>query len=161
MKQCSRCQKAKPLSEFWKDSGQKDGRAVWCRECSLEYRREWRKNNLEKARATDRKNKRDEVKRKGRQHFRDTYNEWYANNADHKRQYEAERRKKNKKKKWAQNKLNKAVQRGEIVRPSTCSQCGEQKRVDGHHPDYNKPYDVVWLCRSCHTKLTYAENGKG
>ncbi len=48
--------------------------------------------------------------------------------------------------------LNKAIKRGEVVRPSTCSGCGEAGRIEGHHHDYSKPFDVVWLCSPCHAR---------
>lgn len=45
--------------------------------------------------------------------------------------------------------LNKAVKRGDVVK-MPCA-CGNIK-VDGHHSDYSKPLEVVWMCRSCHSK---------
>lgn len=41
--------------------------------------------------------------------------------------------------------------RGEIVE-SPCVMCGAHA-AEMHHPDYNKPKYVVWLCRSCHIGL--------
>jgi len=49
-----------------------------------------------------------------------------------------------------------AVRRGDLVRPGMCSKCNKPKPVDGHHPDYERPLDVIWLCRSCH-KCRHAE----
>lgn len=43
-----------------------------------------------------------------------------------------------------------ALRRGEIVAPATCSRCGAEGRIHGHHEDYAKPLEVVWLCGSCH-----------
>ena len=51
----------------------------------------------------------------------------------------------------ANGRLNMAIRRGDIARPSTCQQCGKPCRPDGHHTDYSKPFQVEWLCRSCHT----------
>lgn len=41
-----------------------------------------------------------------------------------------------------------AVQRGDIVR-QPCSVCGTVD-AEAHHPDYSKPFDVVWLCPPHH-----------
>jgi len=46
-----------------------------------------------------------------------------------------------------------AIRRGYLIRPDNCSQCGLKCTPDGHHADYHRPLDVVWLCRSCHKKL--------
>lgn len=45
-----------------------------------------------------------------------------------------------------------ALRRGEIVKPSSYERCPFTGKLDAHHPDYAKPLDVVWLCRSCHKK---------
>jgi hypothetical protein len=49
----------------------------------------------------------------------------------------------------ARNAVNHALARGEIeVKP--CERCGFGIGVQAHHEDYNKPLEVVWLCRPCH-----------
>ena len=52
--------------------------------------------------------------------------------------------------------LNNAVQRGKLVKPTSCSRCKVECNPDGHHRDYGKPLEVVWLCRRCHC----AEHGR-
>jgi hypothetical protein len=44
--------------------------------------------------------------------------------------------------------LQAAIKRGKIVR-LPCVTCGATP-AQGHHYDYNKPYDVVWLCKTHH-----------
>ncbi len=52
----------------------------------------------------------------------------------------------------ARYQLNLAVQRGEIVRPTRCTDCGEIRKLHAHHPDYSRPLFVEWLCTRCHGK---------
>jgi len=50
----------------------------------------------------------------------------------------------------ASSALSKALKKGKIKR-QPCQICGA-KYVYGHHEDYSKYYDVIWLCPSCHKK---------
>jgi len=43
-----------------------------------------------------------------------------------------------------------AVKIGRLTRPSACPSCGAERKVHGHHADYSKPLEVVWLCDRCH-----------
>jgi len=43
-----------------------------------------------------------------------------------------------------------AISSGKLVRPDVCSRCGKAGRIEGHHEDYSKPLEVVWLCARCH-----------
>lgn len=42
------------------------------------------------------------------------------------------------------------VSKGNIVR-MPCRDCGATE-VQGHHPDYSKPLDVIWLCSTHHAE---------
>ena len=46
--------------------------------------------------------------------------------------------------------LNAAVASGDVVKQEECTKCGSVIRVQAHHEDYSKPFDVVWLCEMCH-----------
>ncbi len=58
----------------------------------------------------------------------------------------------------AQQKIKRALRKGEIVRPDSCERCGNawggKKSMKPHaaHIDYARPLDVVWLCPSCHAR---------
>jgi len=52
-----------------------------------------------------------------------------------------------------QKMLGNAVYRGKIIKPNKCERCYKvtsKRNIEGHHEDYNKPFDVIWLCKQCH-----------
>lgn len=61
----------------------------------------------------------------------------------------------NSKKLSARRTLRDAVRRGRVQK-QPCKICGHAE-VEGHHPDYSKPYDVIWLCRPHHHELHKAK----
>lgn len=50
----------------------------------------------------------------------------------------------------AQQLVYAAIRAGRLQRPDQCKTCGRATRLHGHHDDYSKPLEVVWLCSSCH-----------
>lgn len=47
--------------------------------------------------------------------------------------------------------LNRAVLRGDLVRPRRCECCGKARPIEGHHHEgYADPLNVRWLCVFCH-----------
>ena len=48
----------------------------------------------------------------------------------------------------ARDRLNKAVKQG-VIAKLACEHCGNFLS-QAHHPDYNKPLEVWWLCRKHH-----------
>ena len=51
--------------------------------------------------------------------------------------------------------IESRVANGRIVPPKVCSNCKTNGRIVAHHPNYDKPNEVMWLCYSCHNKLHY------
>jgi hypothetical protein len=78
--------------------------------------------------------------------------EWKAKNWDrmlsHGRKWNAA----NAHKKKAHNEYAAAVRAGKINIPECCEKCGATERLEAHHSDYEKPLDVVHLCRQCHER---------
>ena len=57
----------------------------------------------------------------------------------------------------ASRQVRKALRNGLITKPDKCSRCGRFTKLVGHHPDYNKPPKVEWICQSCH-KIIHAKH---
>jgi hypothetical protein len=55
------------------------------------------------------------------------------------------------KERWAQNALRSALKKG-LIQRGPCAVCGSSENVDRHHPDYDRPMVVIWLCRRCHQR---------
>lgn len=49
----------------------------------------------------------------------------------------------------ARSLVNYAVKTGALIKPKHCERC-KDKKVEGHHEDYSKPLEVMWLCRKHH-----------
>lgn len=50
----------------------------------------------------------------------------------------------------AMSKVHQAIKTKKIT-PAPCEWCGAET-VEAHHCDYNKPLEVMWLCKKCHTE---------
>lgn len=51
----------------------------------------------------------------------------------------------------ARRKVRDALKSG-VLTKHPCVVCGDNKS-EAHHHDYNKPIDVIWLCKTHHAKL--------
>ncbi len=127
MKTCFRCNKEKPLDEFYKHSMMADGHLNKCKECAKEDA----KKTYEKIQSTPEL----AIRERKRQRIKES-----------KRRLEGKTKKyKYKKPRNSANvELGNAVRDGRVTR-KPCEICGKIK-VQGHHEDYSKPLDVVWLC---------------
>jgi hypothetical protein len=45
----------------------------------------------------------------------------------------------------ARDAVNNAVKAGKLSK-QPCAVCGSSARIHGHHEDYSKPLEVIWLC---------------
>ena len=125
-KKCFKCGKEQSVSEFYKHSEMADGRLGKCKTCTKKDVGENRKKNIDYYRKYD-------VKRGNRQP----------------KGYLRKYRKENPDKYHAHSILNSAIKSGRIKK-EPCEKCGSTKFVHGHHYDYAKPLEVMWLCCPCH-----------
>lgn len=158
-KVCSKCKQTKPLSDFHRDKTTPDGYYGQCKLCKNARHSLWRAEHREEERARSR-----EYTRSHRDEMTEYMRQWRARNPDYIRDrrmanYEVEAQKLRDKKHTvagrARNRFTQAVLRGKITKPTHCEHCGCEpgsQHLVGHHDDYSKPFDVVWLCRICHGK---------
>lgn len=134
MKVCTKCKQAKEEIHFSKRALSYDGFQTWCKDCMKAKKQE--KRYYEKY-------KKDPVYIKNKS-ISDT--KYLARNATKRR---------------SRDLLRKAVQHGRIIKPLVCSMCGAEGIIHGHHEDYKKPFDVVWVCPCCHGDIHRELNSLG
>lgn len=138
MKKCFKCGEVKCLSFFYKHKKMADGHVNKCKECNKKDVRENRKQNIEYYRDYDRK--------RGCRQDKHDLKEW---------------RESNPKKYYCHRAVYGAIKNGILLRPDKCELCETRSSlIRGHHCDYNKPIDVMWLCPACHRNW-HDENGEG
>jgi hypothetical protein len=136
-KACFKCGETKPLDDFYKHPMMADGRLNKCANCTRADTRANRAARVEYYQAYDRHRNRDPrriFERKERERLKPTH-----------------RPETDPAKYTARNRLHAAVRDGKIKKPPECEICSvSDERLHGHHEDYSKPLDVIWVCQSCH-----------
>lgn len=148
MIKCTTCKTLKDKTAFY-------GRSKRCSDCAKAYqaewvkahpgymtqkRKEWALRNPEKAKEIDRKKYERRKAKQPPKEPRVSMTPWERK----KRHFE------NNPIRAAAMKIYKyAIRQGKLVR-GPCVVCGEINGVDGHHTDYTKPLEVVWLCKPHH-----------
>ena len=133
-KRCFKCLCVKEVDNFYKHSKMGDGRLGKCKECTKTDATKNRLKKIDAIRAYDR--------------MRASMPHRVALRAKVVKQYcvDFPERKK------ANTAVSNAVRDGRLT-PDPCWVCG--MKAVAHHPDYDKPLDVVWLCQP-HHKQTHA-----
>jgi hypothetical protein len=99
--------------------------------------------------------KRRKIKRstpEARKYNRERIKNWRQKNPDKFRKSVKKWQQTHKIKHNAHQMVHRAIENGILKRSETCLECGKIGKTEGHHEDYNKPLEVVWLCRLCHAK---------
>jgi hypothetical protein len=135
MKKCFKCNEVKELSEFYPHKKMADGHLNKCKECT-------------------KKDSEENLKRK----LQDPH--WQIKERERQRIKEARRRDLGLTKKYARKQLPALVRKEKYseyenairdgrIKQEPCAVCGKEK-TQGHHEDYSKPLDIVWLCTRHH-----------
>jgi hypothetical protein len=69
--------------------------------------------------------------------------------------YQAIQRARHPEHKKARQAVYEAIKRGDLLKPTRCEDCGQEKPLQGHHESYEKEHwlEVRWVCRKCHRKI--------
>lgn len=127
----------------------KTNRKRTCKSCQYEKKKIWRKTYFEKNREQIRKQvhlnylKNKEKVLKKTKNWRKENKEKYLESL-----YKSESN--HPLKKPARKIFNYHIEKGTIKKPEECSKCLKKCKPEGHHIDYAKPLEVIWLCRQCH-----------
>ena len=140
---CYKCKKVYPVSP------PKSRSSKLCVDCFREYSREYRKRrkaegNPVVSKQMDRDKKRAWAKR---------YNqrpEVKAKTAERQIGYRKQPDciLKNRARMVTRNRLKSGV-----ITKGACVICGTKTKIEGHHPDYTKPEEVVWVCQQHHNDV--------
>lgn len=139
MKQCKSCLEVLPFDSFYSNKKMKDGRFNTCKECEKKKSRTYTENN------------RADIALRNKDRASDPVRKEYLAKAN--ARYQPLYRERNPERIKARNDLNYAIRHGRIARPDRCSACDVDCTPHGHHHDYSKPFDVQWLCPSCHSAI--------
>lgn len=139
-KKCTRCGIVKKDTDYYKDTRKSDGLYARCKKCHVkdfsktptkEYSRKYRNSQKRIEYMKNYKMTEGYTKKTREAAMR------YRGNPE------------NKLKIKAREKFATALKFGKLKKPETCETC-KNKNIEGHHPDYSKPLEVLWLCKKHH-----------
>jgi len=113
-----------------------------CQKC---YNSQYFQTNKVKVRT-----KQKEYYQENKDEVRKTKKKWFKNNPDKSRLYYL-----NNIKKYKARRLAKKIS---IPKGQICEKCGKKLAIERHHEDYNKPLDVMFVCKDCN--MIYYDRNK-
>lgn len=141
-KVCRSCGLTKAISDYYKHPQMKDGHLNKCKECQKASTLDARNRNPEYYKEYDRKR----AMLPHRVEARKEYAETDAGKAAYRRAHVKSTAKFPNRQK-ARYAVSNALRDGRLSR-EPCFVCGIE--AEAHHPDYDRPLDVVWLCNAHH-----------
>jgi len=134
-RRCNVCQKEKSLEDFYRDKTKTLRRDYTCIEC---------RRMLNRVRDRDRDKTPERVKKS---------KDWVQSERGKERARQRRRQNYNinRERHQAQTIIRRLIKMGIIAR-QPCEICGNEPSK-GHHLDYSKPLEVVWLCQKHHSEV--------
>lgn len=167
-KVCTGCKIEKEFENFGKDKNGRFGLNQKCKECckaraKLTIRSQEAIENQKKYRSEWQKSKRPILNERLRERYiKDLERSRELARARTKKYLQSEKGKakhltatkeyveRNSEKIAAQRKVRNAIKTGKLIKPKFCEVCLLEKLLQGHHEDYSKPLQVIWMCSKCH-----------
>ena len=128
---CNRCQQEKELDQFPKNRIKKLGHGYTCKSCEAKFNRI-----------------RDRIRDKTPERIAKS-KAWLQ--SERGKELYKERIIRNKERYKANRMIRKLINIG-IISKASCVVCGDLNSK-GHHPDYSKPLEVIWLCQKHHSEI--------
>jgi len=147
MKKCTKCGGEHPLASFYKNSKLRGGRANICKECHKASIRANQKKRIEYYLEYSRKRKKCPVYQAAQRAYRHS-----ASGRAAKKKANLRYERKNPGREKANKAVAYALKTGLLIKKS-CTVCGTTKSIHGHHEDYSKPLDIIWLCALHHSEV--------
>jgi len=133
-KVCRRCGRSFPMDNYFRNCKTADGHLNICKGCVKIQQFQYRKEHIEEIRSYD------------RERARLPHRKELCSAITKRRRREVEGYQK------CHSAVDRAIRSGRIKRLQYCQVCGRVCKTEAHHNDYSKPYDVIWLCSSCHSQ---------
>jgi hypothetical protein len=144
MKRCMKCRIEKELGFFYLHAGMADGHLNKCKDCTKNDVKKYQKANVESVREYEKKRSLEPHRVAARYEYSQTIR---GRNVGNKAKQTWILR--NPRKRAAQILFRNRQRYDVSLHSRPCLRCGEEK-THGHHENYDKPLEVVWLCPAHH-----------
>lgn len=139
-KLCKSCGIVKPTTAFYKHQSTADRLRSFCKPCCSLDSMKYHRANPERYKAASLR-----YNQRNREKVNEVTKLWQRNNVEKVKETTRRYREKYPEKRRAQNAVNNAILAGKLTR-KPCEICGSTNKIHGHHEDYSRLLDVVWLC---------------
>lgn len=133
MRECSKCGIPKVISDFHNAANGPDGISTKCKVCHGDITKRWRNKNRKKV-----------------------VEGWRKYSLEHpeiRREYTKRYTIAHPKAARARMLIRHALRAGRMIKPKRCEECGDERKLLGHHEDYEHPLQVMWCCYPCHAVI--------